>query len=538
MRLPSQVSTRLAAALVASFATLGSLAADPGVSHRPRLVVGIFIEGLSQDYIDLLRPGFGPDGFNRLLDKGLVMENVDYGPGIDATAATAILVTGASPSVNGVPSERIWSPSTLTDVPSLLPEGKEGSYSLTDVTPARLLVSTLSDEVRIADGGIGTVHSLASDPQTAVILSGHAGNSAFFISDTDGRWTSPAHYRETPSPIARRNVGLTLASRLDTMAWEPSRPLQTYPDLPEYKKLYPFRHTFPARETDRFKKFKASPKGNHEIALTATELIETLQLGSRQVTDMISVAFDLTPYLYGRDADNRIETMDAYLRLDRDIAAILKAVDRGAGFPSSVVFIAGTPGPTGGRKDDERWAIPTGRFSPRKAVSLLNLYLMAIHGNGQWATGYHNVFFHLNGKLAKERGVDISTLRAQTAEFLTRMSGVSEAFTIDDIIARRAGDNGAALQRNIYTPAAGDVMITVNPGWEITDQEEGETLQEGNPLPVVRWQATTSPVYIIGPGVEPATVTGTVDARAVAPTVARILRIRSPNAAAHAPVRL
>lgn len=534
----SPIPTRLVVALVASLATIGSFAADPGVSHRPRLVVGIFIEGLSQDMIDLLRPGFGPDGFNRLLDGGLVMENVDYGPGIDATAATAILVTGASPSVNGVPSDRVWSPSTLTDIPALLPDGKEGSYTLSDLTPARLLVSTLSDEVRIADGGIGTVHSLASDPQTAAILAGHAGNSAFFISDTDGRWTSLSHYRETPTAIARRNVGLTLASRLDTMAWEPSRPLATYPDLPEYKKLYPFRHTFPARDTDRFRKFKASACGNREIAQTAAELIENLHLGSRQVTDMLSVSFDLTPWLYGREADNRLETMDAYLRLDRDIASILRAVDREAGLPGSVVFIAGTPGPSGGRKDDDRWAIPTGRFSPRKAVSLLNLYLMAIHGNGQWATGYHNGFFHLNSKLAKDRGIDIATLRAQTAEFLTRMAGVSEAFTLDDILARRAGDNAAALQRNIYTPLAGDVLITVNPGWEITDNDDDTAATENtNTLPVVRWQATTSPVYIIGPDVEPATLTGTIDARAVAPTVARILRIRSPNAAATPPVK-
>ena len=37
------------------------------------------------------------------------------------------------------------------------------------------------------------------------------------------------------------------ASRLDTMAWEPSISLDRYPNLPEYKKLYPFRHTFPSR---------------------------------------------------------------------------------------------------------------------------------------------------------------------------------------------------------------------------------------------------------------------------------------------------
>ena len=163
---------------------------------------------------------------------------------------------------------------------------------------------------------------------------------------------------------------------------------------------------------------------------------------------------------------------------------------------------------------------------------------MAIHGNGEWVNGYYNGFFHLNRNLAKERGIEIATLRSECADFLSRMAGVSEVYTIDDILARRAGDNPAALERNIYSPSAGDLLVTVNPGWEISDGDDDadENLGETR-LPVVRWQATTSPVYIMAPDVEPATLTRTVDARAIAPTVARILRIRSPNAAKLPPIK-
>lgn len=521
--------------------TMGIAAATSGPkapSPRPKLVVGIFVKGLSADYVDLLRSNFGPDGFNRIISQGLSIENVDYGPGIDATAATAMLVTGAAPGVNGVPSARVWNATTRTDIPALLPTELAGTYTDRDLTPGRLLVSTLSDEIRIADGGLGTVHALAADPQVAVILGGHAGNSAFWISDVDGKWTSATHFRETPTAIARRNVGLTLGSRLDTMAWEPALRLDLYPDLPEYKKLYPFRHTFPSRDADRFKAFKSSAPGNREIAATAADLITSIPLGKKAVTDMISVGFDLSPYLYGREADNRIETMDAYVRLDGEIANLIRAIEKGPGMDSTLLFIAGTPAPSGGKRDEERWAIPSGTFSPRKALSLLNVYLMAIHGNGEWVNGYYNGFFHLNRNLAKERGIEIATLRSECADFLSRMAGVSEVYTIDDILARRAGDNPAALERNIYSPTAGDLLVTVNPGWEISDGDDDadENLGETR-LPVVRWQATTSPVYIMAPDVEPATLTRTVDARAIAPTVARILRIRSPNAAKLPPIK-
>ena len=334
-------------------------------------------------------------------------------------------------------------------------------------------------------------------------------------------------------------MGLTLNSRLDTMAWEPAVQLDRYPDLPESKKLYPFRHTFPSRDPNRLKMFKASAMGNREVAQTAAEYISSLKLGSRGVTDMISVGADVTPYLYGREADNRIETMDAYIRLDRDIASIVKAVENGPGMANTLLFVAGTPAPSGGKRDEERWNIPTGQFSPRKAVSLLNMYLMALHGNGEWVSGYHNGFFYLNRALIKERDMSDTDIRRESAEFLARMSGVSDVYTIDDILARRAGDNPSALQRNISPNHAGDLLVMVNPGWEVTDGEEysvqGETQTQ---LPVVRWQASTSPVYILSPQIDATEIVERIDARAIAPTVARILRIRSPNAASLPAVNL
>lgn len=77
-------------------------------AQQPKIVVGIIVDGLRQEYIDLLRNEFGKDGFNRLLNQGLVFENVDYGPGLDATAAAAVVMTGASPSVNGIPGSLIF----------------------------------------------------------------------------------------------------------------------------------------------------------------------------------------------------------------------------------------------------------------------------------------------------------------------------------------------------------------------------------------------------------------------------------------------
>ena len=115
-------------------------------SQRPTLVVGIFVEGLTADYVNLLRGNFGKEGFNRFMEQGVTM---DFGPGIDATAATAMLVTGAAPGVNGIPSGRVWDTEAKIDYPILLDPAKIGNFTDETFSPQALRVSTLTDEVRI-----------------------------------------------------------------------------------------------------------------------------------------------------------------------------------------------------------------------------------------------------------------------------------------------------------------------------------------------------------------------------------------------------
>ena len=140
-------------------------ATPAGTTQKPSLVVGIFVEGLSADYINLLRDNFGKDGFNRFINNGVSIENVDFGPGIDATAATAMLVTGTSPSVNGIPAARVWNSESKSDYPILLDPAKIGNFTDETFSPQALKVSTIGDEVRVSDGGLGLVHSVAPDAQ-------------------------------------------------------------------------------------------------------------------------------------------------------------------------------------------------------------------------------------------------------------------------------------------------------------------------------------------------------------------------------------
>lgn len=513
-----------------------------GAAQPPSLVVGIFVQGLTSDRLDQLRGLMQPDGgLRRLLERGVVVRDAEFGPRADATAGTAMLLTGAAPVVNGIPSARVYDPKRKVEQP-ILADGSRGTYANSTFTPEAVLVSTLTDEIRVSTDGAGAVHALAPDAQMAVIMAGHAGSSANWLDPADGHWATTTYFRETPAPLARRNNLLPLARRLDTMAWAPMLNPDLYPDLPAYRRQMGFKHAYKGKGAERVRQFLASPLAGRETTQAAADYIASLSLGNRGVVDVLNLGYDVTPYPYGREADVRLETMDAYLRLDADLGSLFRAIDQsGPGMDRTVVFVAGLPAAPRAPQPDPAMRIPTGQFSPQRALSLLNLYLVALHGNGDYVTGWHDGYFYLNRELLRQREMSLQNVRTECADFLARMEGVSQTFTIDDIRAGRAGDKGERLRANTDPRRAGDVLVLVNPGWRISDEPEttnGKKHKNAPQAPVIAAAPTSAPVLIMAPGLAPDEIVERVDARAIAPTVARLLRIRSPNAATTAPLKL
>lgn len=524
---------RLLLAFVAS--AVATLAAAAGAPVRPQLVIGIVVDGLEQDYIDLLRDSFGKGGFNRLLSDGVVIPALDYGTPLDAAGATAVLVSGATADISGISAATRFDREALRTVPLLHDPATMGNYTDETYSPAALAVSTIADEARIAGGGVTAVYAIAADPQQAILLGGHAANSALWLNAQNGNWATSTFYKEPPTTLSARNRLRPLTVRLDTMSWTPLRPASAYPHLPDHLTRYPFRYTFGRNKADKVAKFVTTPLLNSEITQLASEIIDTPDFGRHDGADMLNIAYSIRPFTDSKNADTRYETMDSYLRLDRDLSRLFAAIDStGPGLDNTVIFLAGTPITRRQRRDDERWAIPYGEFSSRKAVSLLNMYLMAVHGNGDWVTGYHDSQLFLNHKLIKEKGLDLPEMRTEAARFLERMSGVTHAWTLEEVLTRRASESPEAFRRNVAVQTAGDVYVSVAPGWqEIDDDSDTES-----PVTVNRAVASTAPFFLLAPQVAPRTISAPVDARTIAPTVSRILRIRSPNGASLPPLRL
>lgn len=519
------LSPRLMSALVASMVTMVTI----GAGH-PRLVVGIMIDGLRQETLDMLRENLGANGFNRFIRDGVVLENVDFGTNLDPVASTAMLMTGSSPSVNGIDGAYRYDPAGRRMVHIFTDDNAMGNYTTLGLSPNALRVSTLSDEARIAGAGVTYCYSIAPDAAQALIMAGHSGNSAVWFNEESGNWASSMYYGDMPTPPLNANRTNSLVNRIDTMQWTPSSETAKAGVLPDHLIRYPFRHVLGRAGAERFVRFANTPLINNEVTSLAESYINVLQLGRHEGVDVLNLGFTLQPYESTKTAENRYEQLDSYVKLDKSLARLFSTIDRTVGRENAVIYIAGTPSRGYRRRDDEKWHIPTGDFSSRKAMSLLNLHLLSLHGDGQWAVAYHDGHFYLDEQLAAKHNIAITDLRREAAEFLTRMSGVDKAYSIDDVAAANINTpNARAIRDNTVLENSGDVIIELEPGWRLNDDFNGVMPHDGNNVNVLA--PTTAPFMIVAPGLKPYRIDTPVDARVIAPTVAGMLHIRSPNGA-------
>lgn len=505
--------------------------ADP---TRPRLVVGIMVDQLRTDYVEFLKERFGKEGFNLLLQNGLYLKDVDFNVrDLDRANSTAIVYTGAYAPSSGIPSGKIYDKATKHPVPVLNDPDILGNFTTETYSPAALRLSTIADEIAVDGVGLGSVYSIAPDAMQAIIMTGHAGQSAFWIADESGKWATTTYYKEAPQTIQQRNRQRPLSERLDTMVWTPSRVLDSYRGVPAQKKYFPFRHTFPKKGQDRYALYKESALVNTEVTDVAIDYIKSLQLGQRgDVIDMLNVGYTAAPYKQSPDGDFRLELEDSYLRLDSQLERLFKAIREHVGLDNTLIFLSSTGYYDDATTDDSRYRIPTGTFSMKRAVSLLNAFLSAQHGNDSYIQGSYGNMIWLDETTLERHGLNIADIRRDARDFLVKMAGVADVKSLTDILSETTPEL-RRLSRSLDPKTAGDLRLEFAPGWTINDDVRTPATSRQ-----VREATPATPAFIMGREIPAQTISTPVEAVRIAPTVCSVMRIRSPNGAAAKPIQL
>ena len=512
---------RLSALLLILFALIPLRSLSAGT---PRLVVGIIVDQLRSDYVEKFSYLYGDDGLKRLWSEGRVYSNGCYDfVSPDRSSATATVLTGTDPCYHGIVGNRYLERKTLKVKSSVDDDAVRGIHTSDKTSPTSILVTTLADELKIATGGRASVYAVAPERDMAVLAGGHAADAAVWLDNENAMWASSTSYGGVPAWVEVFNRRTNSPFDFKALKWTPYYPLSAYRDISD-DAAKDFCHTF---STQSVRRYKTSAVVNDEVTQLAKTCIISSPMGRDGIPDLLCVGYYAGVYDRQAESYAPLELRDTYCRLDRSIADLVQAVEQYVGLDNALFFLTST-----GYNDVHQPAVgaynlPTGEVRMERCTALLNMYLGAIFGTGESyvEASYRNQLF-LNHTLIESKQLKMRDVQERCSEFLGQMSGVSRVYASTELME---GDSNPAVRNAFNKERSGDLLLEIAPGWALTDERWSEKLWSSRAqIPV--------PIVFYGGFVVPARHGESVSVNTIAPTVASMLKVNTPNACAARPL--
>jgi len=515
------------------FASLITLFAFAGLHAQslesPHLIVQLTIDQLRTDYLEAFSSLYGEDGFKRLWREAMVIRNLQFSyKNRDRASSVATIYTGTTPSLHGIVGESWYDISTMHPVYCVDDPAYMGTSTSKSSSPVRLLASTVTDELKIFTQHKSKIYAVSPFRDAAVFSAGHAADAAFWIDEESGKWCGTTYYGVMPYWAGDYNITKSIDNRISNIVWGPY-----YNDIGRYKYLptwntVGFKHRFGDAKTDKYSKYLTSPYINDEVNSFTNVLFANTQMGKDDVPDMLCLTYYAGNYEH--QSKNTLELQDAYVRLDASVASLLSMLEKQVGLKNVLFLITSTGYVDGEDADMPSYRIPQGEFNMKHCSALLNMYLMALYGNGQYVEGYYGDQLFLNHKLIERKKMDMETVQDKAVAFLMQFTGVEEAHSAHELMNGAWSPRLDEMRKSYCRLRSGDLSVTVLPGWSVVDEQHHINK-------VVRNGYIPAPLIILGGGYKPAIIDTPVNVDCIAPTIASCLHIRAPNASTATPLR-
>lgn len=493
----------------------------------PKVVVGIVVDQLRADYLEKYAHLYGEDGFKKLFAEGRVYTNGYFDhAGPDRSSAVASVYSGSTPYYHGITGNRFLERKSMRVLGAVDDASYAGINTSAATSPARLLVTTVTDELKLATKGHAYVLSVAPERDMAVLAGGHAPNAVIWLAEDKAMWASSDYYNGVPAWVRPFNHRIGTHFDWSNVEWEPYYPTGVYSYSAYDGVPKAFRHTFRGGDAETVRRYKTSACVNDEVTQLAQACIAGSLFGRNKTTDMLCVGYYAGNYEHLSEWEYPLELQDIYCRLDRNIADLLRAVDEKVGIDNALFFITSTGYSDAYMPDSKYFTLPTGELKMDRCVALLNMYLGALYGKDSYVEGSYLNELYLNHSLIEKRQLKMKELLDRCTEFLSQMAGVKRVYPSLDLLS---GSADAAMRNSYNAERSGDLILEVSPGWTLVDDRWGERICYNRAhVPV--------PVMLYGAGLTPAISRSPIAVESVAPTVSHILRISVPNGCSARPV--
>ena len=165
----------------------------------------------------------------------------------------------------------------------------------------------------------------------------------------------------------------------------------------------------------------------------------------------------------------------------------------------------------------------------KRCAALLNLYLAAIYGEGQYVEAHHEQEIYLNHKLIEDKHLNLTEIMSRSADFLVQFSGVKDVYSSHRLMLGSWTPELDKVKNHYHKSCSGDLWVDVLPGWTILRDHSLDSR-------VVRDVYASAPFILMGWDVRPEIIHTPVKVGHITPTMAHFMRIRAPNASALPPL--
>jgi predicted AlkP superfamily pyrophosphatase or phosphodiesterase len=522
--------------------------AQPGITQvvRPKLVVGIVVDQMRWDYLYRYYGRYGSGGFKRLLKEGFSCENtyINYLPSSTAAGHTCIY-TGSVPSISGIAGNdwteqftgaRVYctDDSTVQSVGvNSSPDGK--------MSPHNMLVSTITDELRIATHDQSRVLGISLKDRAAILPAGHMANAAFWLDDESGNFISSTYYmNKLPQTVENFNKERNIEQFLKS-DWNTLYPIDTYIESDSDNKIFEGKLTgeaapvFPHNIKSAYAKnrgsFRSTPFGNSLTLDFAKAMLDAYQLGQRDATDFLAINCASTDYVGHLFGPNSIEIEDTYLRLDLDLASFLSALDSKIGKGNYLVFLTADHGAANAVGFSQENRIPADFFVSKDIVTNLDQLILQKFGINKAirSTENYQINFDLE-KIAAANG-DFDGIKKLAVGFLRKQPGIAYAVDMDNIQEAVVPEPIRTMIINGYNfKRSGQLQVIFQPGWLESYARTGTTHGGWNPYD------THIPLIFMGWDIQPGASAVKVHMTDITPTLATLLHIQVPDGSIGTPI--
>lgn len=466
-------STHLLATLIALFISLHLYATSP------RLTVVVVVDGMTQEGLTKLRP-YWPAGGLRTMSEEAFQTTIHFPHIVNGgQETTATLMTGTTPSRHGIMNDQSFSRLYRVTNYVLYDAQTSGIGTTLQLSPRAIATTTISDEWRIQQGPDAKIYAIGLQPQTTILMAGHAANACCWLNPTTFKWVTTSFYAEG---LASAADAMNVSNRINELAeqtWSPRLDISMYtsPTKEERKKAFNYLQK---------KHLLNTPAANTLVIEMALDLQQSEKLGYDNTSDLLMLQLTTLSPKSMSDAIHTAEQEDMYLGINQDLGYLMDQLNQRIGKTNYQILLVGRPVKGHSEQTYGMAGIPIQHFNIDRAAALTSTYLMAIYGHERWVDGGYGPFIYLNRTLIEQKRLSLETIQRQVANFIMDFEGVQVAYPIHEAIQ-------SEYSQSIYRKQAGDVFFQLQDHWilDANDHKQYDFVIEKTPsAPLMFWSAT------------------------------------------------